>query len=87
VREALRVKHYAIRTEQAYCGWIRRYIKFHGMRSRVELLPGTEKVELSLSDLAEQASPLTIDTTAAPPEPLGILAFRSAGWKLSLIHI
>ena len=24
VREVLRVKHYAIRTEQAYCDWIRR---------------------------------------------------------------
>ncbi len=24
VREVLRVKHYAIRTEQAYCEWIRR---------------------------------------------------------------
>ena len=52
VREVLRIKHYAIRTEQAYCQWIRRYIKFHGMRSREELLPGTEKVELFLSDLA-----------------------------------
>jgi hypothetical protein len=34
VREVLRVKHYAIRTEQAYCDWIRRYVRFHGMRSR-----------------------------------------------------
>ena len=25
VREALRVKHYAIRYEQAYCEWIRRH--------------------------------------------------------------
>ena len=24
VREVLRIKHYAIRTEQAYCQWIRR---------------------------------------------------------------
>jgi hypothetical protein len=24
VREVLRVKHYAIRTEQAYCDWIKR---------------------------------------------------------------
>ena len=52
VREVLRVKHYAIRTEQAYCEWIRRYVRFHGMRSREELFPGTEKVELFLSDLA-----------------------------------
>ena len=52
VREVLRVKHYAIRTEQAYCDWIRRYVSFHGMRSREDLFPGTDKVELFLSDLA-----------------------------------
>ena len=27
VREAIRVKHYAIGTEKAYLSWIRRYIK------------------------------------------------------------
>ena len=52
VRELLRVRHYAIRTEQSYCDWIRRYIRFHGMRSREELIPGTGKVEMFLSDLA-----------------------------------
>lgn len=52
VREVLRVKHYAIRTEQAYCDWIRRYVHFHGMRCREDLFPGTDKVELFLSDLA-----------------------------------
>ena len=52
VREVLRVKHYAIRTEQAYCDWIRRYVRFHAMRSREDLFPGTDKVELFLSDLA-----------------------------------
>ena len=52
VKEVLRVKHYAIRTEQAYCDWIRRYVRFHGMRSREELFPGADKVEVFLSDLA-----------------------------------
>jgi integron integrase len=52
VREVLRVKHYAIRTEQAYCDWIRRYVCFHTMRCREDLFPGTDKVELFLSDLA-----------------------------------
>ena len=52
VREVMRLKHYSIRTERAYCDWIRRYIKFHGMRSREELLPAEEKMELFLSDLA-----------------------------------
>src|SRR5712691_11091490 len=52
VKEVMRLRHYSIRTEQCYCDWIRRYIKFHGMRSREELLPGAGKVEAFLSDLA-----------------------------------
>jgi hypothetical protein len=31
VREALRLRHYSRRTEEAYAGWIRRYIFFHGV--------------------------------------------------------
>jgi hypothetical protein len=31
VREVMRVKHYAIRTEQCHCDWIRRYVRFHTM--------------------------------------------------------
>jgi hypothetical protein len=45
VREVLRLKHYAIRTEQCYCDWIRRYIEFHGMRAREELFPAEAKIE------------------------------------------
>jgi integrase len=52
VREVLRVKHYAIRTEQAHCDWVKRYVGFHQMRAREDLFPGAEKVELFLSDLA-----------------------------------
>src|SRR5690348_1632167 len=52
VREVMRVRHYAIRTEQSYCDWIRRYVRFHRMRSRQELLEGAGKVEMFLSDLA-----------------------------------
>ncbi len=32
----------AIRTEQAYCEWIKGYVHFHGMRSREDLFSGTE---------------------------------------------
>lgn len=52
VREVLRVKHYAIRTERSYCDWIRRFVRFHGMKAREELFPGGRKVEEFLSDLA-----------------------------------
>jgi len=29
VRDAIRLRHYSLRTEQAYIGWIKRYIYFH----------------------------------------------------------
>ena len=29
VRDAIRRKHYSSRTEQAYLGWVKRYIRFH----------------------------------------------------------
>ena len=32
VRDRIRLKHYSIRTEQAYCDWIRRFIIFHDKR-------------------------------------------------------
>jgi len=37
VRNAIRMKHYSIRTEDAYVDWIRRYILFHGKRHPREL--------------------------------------------------
>jgi hypothetical protein len=40
VREVMRLRHYSIRIENSYCDWIRRHVKFHGMRTREELLPG-----------------------------------------------
>src|SRR5438552_10807819 len=52
VREVMRLRHYSIRTEQCYFDWIRRYIKFHAMRCREDLLSGNGKVEMFLSDLA-----------------------------------
>ena len=50
VREKLRVKHYAIRTEQTYVDWIKRYILFHGKRPPKDM--GAPEVETFLSSLA-----------------------------------
>lgn len=50
VREVIRIKHYSIRTEQAYLHWIKRYILFHGRRHPQEL--GATEVSAFLSDLA-----------------------------------
>ena len=32
VRDAIRARHYSLRTEEAYVGWIKRFIFFHGKR-------------------------------------------------------
>src|SRR3990172_3441610 len=32
VRRRLRVRHYSARTEEAYVQWIKRYVRFHGLR-------------------------------------------------------
>jgi site-specific recombinase XerD len=37
VREVIRRKHYSIRTEQAYCDWIKRFILFHHKRHPAEM--------------------------------------------------
>ena len=54
VKEVMRLRHYSIRTEQCYCDWIRRFVKFHGMKSRSDLDGGEAKIELFLGDLAVQ---------------------------------
>jgi len=51
VREVLRYKHYAFRTEQTYCNWILRYIHFHGSTVHPRELT-YRNVERFLSDLA-----------------------------------
>ncbi len=50
VRTALRSKHYSPRTEDAYVGWIRRFIRFHDLRHPIEL--GEAEINAYLSDLA-----------------------------------
>lgn len=50
VREAIRRRHYSIRTETAYIGWIRRYILFHDKTHPDKL--GRPEIEAFLSHLA-----------------------------------
>ena len=50
VRDAIRLKHYSIRTEEAYVSWIRRYILFHNKRHPTEM--GAPQVEAFLTHLA-----------------------------------
>ena len=37
MRAALRARHYSRRTEQSYCGWVRRYIRFHDLRHPADM--------------------------------------------------
>ena len=50
IRDVMRVKHYSIRTEQAYVNWIKRYILFHGKRHPQEM--GVPEIEAFLTHLA-----------------------------------
>ena len=52
VRTEIRTRHYSPRTEQAYLGWIERYIAFHGAR---------HPNELAIDDIRQFLSALAID--------------------------
>jgi integron integrase len=53
VRDRMRRAHYSIRTERAYTDWIRRYVLFHRLTERSQLLDHAgQRVEQFLTDLA-----------------------------------
>lgn len=54
VRAKLRLKHYSIRTEEAYVDWIRRFIIFHKKRHPKEM--GIPEIEAFLTHLAVNAN-------------------------------
>jgi integron integrase len=51
VRQVLRYYHYAYRTEQTYCDWILRYVKFNGGKTHPKDM-GKKEIEGFLSHLA-----------------------------------
>jgi hypothetical protein len=65
VRERCRVKHYSLRTEQAYIHWIRRFILFHGKRHPRDM--GAAEVEAFPTHLAvkDDVAPSTQSQTLA----------------------
>jgi hypothetical protein len=50
LREVLRLKHYSYRTEEAYLGWVRRFILFHKKRHPAEM--GAPEIRAFLAHLA-----------------------------------
>ena len=37
LRDAIRARHYSVHTEEAYVGWVRRFILFHNKRHPAEM--------------------------------------------------
>jgi integron integrase len=52
LRRVLRLKHYSLRTEEAYTQWVRRFVAFHGRRHPREM--GGPEVAAFLSHLANE---------------------------------
>lgn len=50
VRDAIRVRHYALKTEQVYLHWVKRFVLFHGKRHPRDM--GAGEVEAFLTHLA-----------------------------------
>jgi integron integrase len=50
VRHAIRLKHYSLRTEEAYLFWIKKYIHFHNLRHPLEMRE--EEIRQFLTHLA-----------------------------------
>jgi len=50
LRQALRSKHYSRRTEQSYCNWVNRFLRFHRMRHPDKM--GEAEINAFLSHLA-----------------------------------
>ena len=91
VRETMRTSRYSPRTEAAYVDWIKRYIRFHGIRHPQEM--GAEEVKAFLSHLATQMNVAASrcskngclgSTTSSEPADLGkcrlFLPKKKRGW-------
>ena len=52
VVDAIRIRHYSIRTEEAYVHWVKTYVRFHGLRHPRDM--GAREVTQFLSHLATE---------------------------------
>jgi hypothetical protein len=52
LRSNLRLRHFSLRTEEAYTGWVRRFVRFGGLRHPAEL--GEAEVRAFLMHLADE---------------------------------
>ena len=54
MRRRMRLRHYSLRTEEAYVGWVKRFIKFHGGRHPREM--GGPELKAFLEHLAVEGN-------------------------------
>jgi len=61
VRTVMRLRHYSIHTERTYCDWIKKFVRYHQMKTRHDLINGELKIEAFLTYLAmeKNVSPST----------------------------
>jgi integron integrase len=52
IRDAIRLRHYSLRTEQTYVSWFVRFVKFNNMRHPSEM--GEDEVRAFLTDMASR---------------------------------
>ena len=52
LQSKMRLRHYSLRTEQAYAGWVVRFVRFHQLRHPLEM--GEREVAAFLTWLAEE---------------------------------
>ncbi len=79
VRQLIRLKHLSYGTEEAYLGWIRRYILFHDKRHPKEI--GAAEVRMFLTHLAVEGR-----VAASTGIPVCLSLFSSSGKALSEIR-
>jgi integron integrase len=87
VRRAIRLRHYSRHTEEAYVGWVRRFVRFCGLRHPREL--GPAEVTRFLSSLAVDRRV----SASTQNQALGALVFlyrdvldAPVGWLAALVR-
>jgi integron integrase len=87
VRTALRSRHYSVRTEMAYVGWIRRFIIFHGKRHPDRLAEPEIAVFIStLADPGKVAASTQNQALAALLFLYRVVLGRRLAWLGELVH-
>ena len=88
VRDKIRFKHYSIKTEHSYIGWIKRYIFFHNKRHHKEM--GKVEIEQFLTWLAveKKVSPTTKNQAFSAILFLykEILGFDMSEWNIQALR-